>query len=170
MKEQVAVNNVENKDTDKNQNNENLENKKSNSNKIKKIIKVILTLVITFSIIWIIPIYSLYASFYYKHDKNMNFCDKDNYTISAKCPTYPQFTGNYCVTKNNSGNVSLIIWPSFTHSWNYGILIEKGKDSGQYNVNKNMKALDKKEQKILDGYDDEIKVLSDKANKEWKLK
>lgn len=175
MKKKVAVENTNNEITDKAENNGNLENKnleniKSNPNKINQFIKVVLTLVITFTIVWLIPIFSLYADFYFNHDKNMNFSDKDDYCISAKCPTYPQFTGNYCITKNTSGKASLIIWPSFTHKWEYGILINKGKDAGQYDVDKNMKALNKKDQKILDKYEDEIKILSYKANKEWELK
>lgn len=143
--------------------------------KISVVIKVILLLFVAYNIVWYLFSYSKYS----KYEKDFKeiadsgvkiYVDEEEYQYSVKKPGYLSWVGNLAITDNNLEN-SVIIWlDSFGSDITSGIMIvDKNNEVMQIEMKDKTTALDKRNQKIVDSYNDEISKLYDKARNIWKL-
>ena len=143
--------------------------------KISVVIKVILLLFVAYNIVWYLFSYSKYS----KYEKDFKeiadsgvkiYVDEEEYQYSVKKPGYLMWDGNLAITDNNLEN-SVIIWlDSFGSDITSGVMImDENNEVMQIEMKDKTTALDKRNQKIVDSYNDEISKLYDKARNIWKL-
>lgn len=143
--------------------------------KISVVIKVILLLFVAYNIVWYLFSYSKYS----KYEKDFKeiadsgvkiYVDEEEYQYSVKKPGYLSWVGNLAITDNNLEN-SVIIWlDSIGSDITSGVMIvDENNEVMQIEMKDKTTALDKRNQKIVDSYNDEISKLYDKARDIWKL-
>lgn len=139
------------------------------------VIKVILLLFVAYNIVWYFFSYKKYS----KYEQNFKeiadsgvkiHVDDEEYQYSVKKPGYLMWDGNLAITDNNLEN-SVIIWlDSFGADITSGVMImDENNEVMQIEMKDKTTALDKRNQKIVDSYNDEISKLYDKARDIWKL-
>lgn len=139
------------------------------------VIKVILLLFVAYNIVWYFFSYKKYS----KYEQNFKeiadsgvkiYVDDEEYQYSVKKPGYLMWDGNLAITDNNLEN-SVIIWlDSFGSDITSGVMImDENNEVMQIEMKDKTTALDKRDQKIVDSYNDEISKLYDKARDIWRL-
>lgn len=139
------------------------------------VIKLILLLFVAYNIVWYLFSYSKYR----KYEKDFKefadsgkkiYVDDEEYQYSVKKPDYLSWVGNLAITDKNMEN-SVIIWlDSVGSGMTLGvILMDENNAEMQIEMKDTKTALDKRNQKIVDSYNDEISKLYDKARDVWKL-
>lgn len=139
------------------------------------VIKVILLLFVAYNIVWYFFSYKKNS----KYEQNFKeiadsgvkiYVDDEEYQYSVKKPGYLMWDGNLAITDNNLEN-SVIIWlDSFGSDITSGVMImDENNEVMQIEMKDKTTALDKRDQKIVDSYNDEISKLYDKARDIWRL-
>lgn len=142
---------------------------------ISAVIITILILFMAYNIVWYLFSYSKYGE-YEKDFKEIAdsgvkiYVDDEEYQYSVKKPSYLSWVGNLAITDNKLQN-SLIIWldPSGADTTSGVILEDKNNEVIQIEMKDKKTAVDKRNQKIVDSYSNEILKLYNKAKKIWKL-
>lgn len=92
---------------------------------------------------------------------------KEGYLFNVKYPDYLSFTGNLAVATNDE-KIALIIWPSYFGKTKYGIQIEdEDKMIHSIMIEKNRKAVNSKDRKMIESNMVDIKSLFQKSEVMW---
>ncbi len=148
--------------------------KKAFKNKVLVILLAVLFLFGIWNLAWYVITTHRYSSFMENIPKNewgLYFIEKDGVMYSVKKPDYLSWTGNLGVV-DRAKNEALIIWPSISGRYKYGIRILKDGVGHQFYVNENMEPASEKDAVAFQAvakYRDELGILMSKAQEMWHL-
>ena len=123
--------------------------------------------------------YAKYADGYEDYKRQIKGKKADAYDYTIKCPSWPQFVGNYAIGKDN---LSVFVWPSLLNQRHDEIGIEiidkRAKTSYQFYVDKQLSFDDRAHAdispearaelvKMLSDNKAELKTLYELAKEEW---
>ena len=139
------------------------------------VIKLILLLFVAYNIVWYLFSYCKYNKYEedfkeFADSGKKIYVDDEEYQYSVKKPDYLSWVGNLAITDKNMEN-SVIIWlDSIGSGMTSGVMIlDENSEEIQIEMKDTRTALDKRNQKFVDSYNDEITKLYDKARDVWKL-
>ena len=153
---------------------------------LKRLTIIGVLLVLTWTTIWVIN-YAWYIDKAYGYEKlpDTYYKYEEGYSYTVRCPHYFSLTGNFAIS-NSDCTVAILIWPNYLKNkqyedYKFGISILDTKTnmgyrfysdiSGNFVEMKNEKynATEKKIiAELIYRYEDEIKILFNLAEKEWK--
>ena len=148
--------------------------------KWKKLIKILGIIIVIIAFVFLLEFcyrmvwtkwstnkYQGYKSGMEELNSNDLYCMAEgDYIFTVKYPKYPTLQGNLAIGRKDDA-ASLIIWPKLFGGYKYGLQLNE--DDVMYSIEIEDGIVDKEYQDLVDKNKDEIKILFEKARKQWKI-